>query len=1493
MYFLTGWPRRLLCPLKSEEEPFYIQPSTQRFYFAVLSETQLSIWFSRPSVLIVSYIESAKAAAQFGSYQCAEWKPDDSMIAVAASNGYILLFDVLGGQEDKYLYEAVYPKGSPRVKVTPGYKQEQCAPALTLEMKKPVDLEAPITSLQSLQDDLLVCTADGYLHVLHWDGLGSNGRKAISLTTIPFSLDLQSARGGPSLDLDKVHIKCMEYCVTLDGFAAVLSDGRLGFITPLGNTVTADQLQGVWAADVMDGTCVAVNNKYRLMAFGCASGTVLVYMIDTTTGSMQLSHKLELTPKHYPDIYNKTGPVKLIRWSPDYSVVMVTWECGGLSLWSVFGAQLICTLGEDFAYRSDGTKKEPIKISSMSWGAEGYHLWVVPSIPEKRKRRRSQEQQQQEAKEKEEEEEEKEEEQELNEEMADPPAPCSTPRVGILQFHFIKSALTVNPCTSNQEQVLLHGEDRLYLTCGDPAQTHNYNNTNGGGGGADPHVPHPHAQPQPQDGSPLHSPPGHNAALSQGLSTLLGHKHWHVIQIHCTYLESNWPIRFAAIDSAGQCMAVAGRRGFAHYSLYSRKWKLFGNITQEQNMTVTGGLAWWKDFVVVACYNFIDQQEELRLYLRSSNLDNAFASVTRLPADTLLINVFRDMVILFRADCSICLYSLERRNSGPNPSASVELLQEVSMSRYIPHPALVVSVTLTSVRTETGITLKAPQQACVAESIMLNLAGQLIMLQRDRSGPQLRDKDTPPNNKKLLSFCPPVVLAQCVENVWTTCRSNRKKRHLLEALWLSCGEAGMKVWLPLFPRDHRKPHSFLSRRIMLPFHINIYPLAVLFEDALVLGASNETVLYDGLQGGGCGGAASPSEPLEALFPYCTVERTSQIYLHHILRQLLVRNLGEQALLLAQSCAGLPYFPHVMELMVHVVLEEEATSREPIPDPLLPTVAKFITEFPLFLQTIVHCARKTEYALWNYLFAAVGNPKDLFEECLMAQDLDTAASYLIILQNMEVPAVSRQHATLLFNTALEQGKWDLCRHMIRFLKAIGSGEMDTPPPTPSTQEPSSTGGFEFFRNRSISLSQSADCITTGKFNLQKTFSMPTGPSSKGREVECAENMYIDLMLWRHARHLLEQVRLRDLGCFSAQLGFELIGWLCRERNRVARVEDFVGALKTLHRDFLWPFPVLPAGSLSSPLKNGRCRAVLSTTLLKSQSADSLLHSDMDTGPAALPPVAPRGRAWLEALGPGAKDMDTGSSSSHSLHRLTPETQDAFLSPLSNKVEEYSLGSATDLTENSSVVDGDWTMVDENASTLSLSQAELEHISMELASKGPHRSQVQLRYLLHIFMEAGCLEWCVVIGLILREANVIKQVIGYLDSPEVPPETVQSVRSGLLAVDSWASTDCLGFKPFLSLIRPQLQQLMEAAAEQVHTEAFQATGPGGSKLGGGGAMGGGASARTEDSRSSTASLGLAMPSLDPPGGFPRPPAEVGCPEEGEELGDNEGEYDCTLS
>lgn len=50
MYFLSGWPKRLLCPPGSPAEaPFHVQSDPQRAFFAVLAPTRLSIWYSRVS----------------------------------------------------------------------------------------------------------------------------------------------------------------------------------------------------------------------------------------------------------------------------------------------------------------------------------------------------------------------------------------------------------------------------------------------------------------------------------------------------------------------------------------------------------------------------------------------------------------------------------------------------------------------------------------------------------------------------------------------------------------------------------------------------------------------------------------------------------------------------------------------------------------------------------------------------------------------------------------------------------------------------------------------------------------------------------------------------------------------------------------------------------------------------------------------------------------------------------------------------------------------------------------------------------------------------------------------------------------------------------------------------------------------------------------------------------------------------------------------------
>ncbi|CAF4414983.1 unnamed protein product, partial [Adineta steineri] len=76
------------------------------------------------------------------------------------------------------------------------------------------------------------------------------------------------------------------------------------------------------------------------------------------------------------------------------------------------------------------------------------------------------------------------------------------------------------------------------------------------------------------------------------------------------YIHNNWPIKFACIDNTGQYLAVAGQHGFVHFSLFTRKWKLFGNAGQERDIRVVGGLLWWQEFIVCGCTSTSENRDE-------------------------------------------------------------------------------------------------------------------------------------------------------------------------------------------------------------------------------------------------------------------------------------------------------------------------------------------------------------------------------------------------------------------------------------------------------------------------------------------------------------------------------------------------------------------------------------------------------------------------------------------------------------------------------------------------------------------------------------------------------------------------------------------------------------------------------------------------------------------------------------------------------------------
>lgn len=108
----------------------------------------------------------------------------------------------------------------------------------------------------------------------------------------------------------------------------------------------------------------------------------------------------------------------------------------------------------------------------------------------------------------------------------------------------------------------------------------------------------------------------------------------------------------------------------------------------------------------------------------------------------------------------------------------------------------------------------------------------------------------------------------------------------------------------------------------------------------------------------------------------------------------------------------------------------------VPDnAVLPTVVDFLDHFPEALQVVVNCARKTEITRWAYLFHFVGKPRDLFEKCMTAGNLKTAASYLLVLHNLEPAERSSQDTVRLLKVAMARDDWQLCKELSRFLYSL--------------------------------------------------------------------------------------------------------------------------------------------------------------------------------------------------------------------------------------------------------------------------------------------------------------------------------------------------------------------------------------------------------------------------------------------------------------------------
>lgn len=90
---------------------------------------------------------------------------------------------------------------------------------------------------------------------------------------------------------------------------------------------------------------------------------------------------------------------------------------------------------------------------------------------------------------------------------------------------------------------------------------------------------------------------------------------WHHAQIPALYAVNHLPLRCVVTSSDGRYVAIAGRRGLAHYSVTSGRWKTFNNVEVENAFVVRGGMCWYHH-ILIAAVDTDENHEVFMLLLR-------------------------------------------------------------------------------------------------------------------------------------------------------------------------------------------------------------------------------------------------------------------------------------------------------------------------------------------------------------------------------------------------------------------------------------------------------------------------------------------------------------------------------------------------------------------------------------------------------------------------------------------------------------------------------------------------------------------------------------------------------------------------------------------------------------------------------------------------------------------------------------------------------------
>lgn len=511
---------------------------------------------------------------------------------------------------------------------------------------------------------------------------------------------------------------------------------------------------------------------------------------------------------------------------------------------------------------------------------------------------------------------------------------------------------------------------------------------------------------------------------------------WHHAQYPPVYLHNQWPIKSCVVSQDGRYIAIAGRRGLAHYSVQSGRWKTFSDITVESSFAVRGGMCWFNHILAVATENAGGY--DLRLYSRELDLGRIPLHTEAFSTPIVFVGPSgEDSLLVYTYENVLYHYILNLTNRG----AQLVQVGQIAFHGIVRAPSRVRSVSW--VVPDSQLRNGDPSRDVEFASVLFLVDDKLVLLQASRN-----EKDELKYDMRVIAqhveyyilmrdqiyfnFTGPEESAPPTPSPGSAF-TMRSQHHysLRDSLWIFSGDE-LRLWPDVRDLFHHAAGD-INTSPLLSMSIDFYPLSILLTKGVVLGIESELL-----------------QRRDVNFAQFRSSIRTQLFLPYILRhQLCEANDTAAAFGLANQYQHLSYFPHALEILLHHVLDDEVDRRrkptEDSPDPL-PAVLSFLQLVlppTTYLSTVVQCIRKTELSSWRTLFVHLPPPLTLFEQALELEDLKTASGYLIVLQGLEEDDESESYdarkfegyVIRLMKLARQKSDFELCSELARFMMGI--------------------------------------------------------------------------------------------------------------------------------------------------------------------------------------------------------------------------------------------------------------------------------------------------------------------------------------------------------------------------------------------------------------------------------------------------------------------------